>query len=142
MLCLILPSAQRWIITVVAMKFTPEIAAEMGRKSRLVVAQRRQQLEEAADIIKNLKENFLDRSADAAANGQYVQDTLSRTRKQLDRLFSLMEEEIDPQKLDRLASAIARLAEQERQLSGRPLPGSLRPRQEKSRRSHDVEPEV
>lgn len=96
------------------MKFTTETASEMGRKSRIIVAQRKQQLEEAADIIRNLKELSPDRSADSAASSQYVQDTLSRTRKQLDRLFELMAAEEDPQKLDRLASAIARLAEQER----------------------------
>jgi DNA-binding protein H-NS len=124
------------------MKFTPEIAAEMGRKSRVIVAQRRQQLEEAADIIKQLKENTPDRSAEAVASNQYVQETLTRTRIQLDRLFVLMDAETDPQKLDRLASAIARLAEQERQLSNRPLPGSLKPSQAKPRRSAEIEPEA
>jgi hypothetical protein len=49
-------------------------------------------------------------------------------RKHLDRLDELMMTETDPQKLDRLASAQARLAEQERILDGRPLPGSLRPK--------------
>lgn len=57
----------------------------------------------------------------------YTGDRLSRVRSQLDRLDVMMQTETDPQRLDRLASAQAKLAEQERQLAGRPLPGSLRP---------------
>lgn len=58
--------------------------------------------------------------------------TLRRVRKQLDGLFRTMEallaaEEIDAQKIDRVASAIARLSELERNLAGRASPGSLRP---------------
>ncbi len=37
-------------------------------------------------------------------------------------------------KLDKLASAQARLAEQERLLAGRPLPGSRRPERERPKR--------
>jgi hypothetical protein len=48
----------------------------------------------------------------------------------------MMMTEEDPAKIDRLASAQARLAEQERLLAGRPLPGSRRPAAEvKNRRS-------
>jgi hypothetical protein len=57
----------------------------------------------------------------------YVNERLARVRLQLDRLDKMMMSEKDPQKLDRLASAQARLAEQERILNGRPLPGSRRP---------------
>lgn len=57
----------------------------------------------------------------------YMLRRLTRVRGQLDRLDVMMQTETDPQKLDRLASAQAKLAEQERQLAGRPLPGSLRP---------------
>jgi hypothetical protein len=42
----------------------------------------------------------------------------------LDELFLA---ERDPQKLDRLASASAKLSELERIMAGRPLPGSHRP---------------
>ena len=52
---------------------------------------------------------------------------LLRVRKQLTRLDDLMDQENDPAKLDRLASAQARLSEQERILRGEPLPGSRRP---------------
>jgi hypothetical protein len=63
----------------------------------------------------------------------YVTERLSRVRGQLDRLDGLMATEKDPQRIDRLASAQYRLAEQERILSGRPLPGSRRPGREPAR---------
>ena len=47
--------------------------------------------------------------------------------------------ERDPQKLDRLASAQARLSEQERVLSGRPLPGSLKPGGRRARQPLSVD---
>ena len=62
---------------------------------------------------------------------EYRAKRLARVRKQLDRIDDLMDEECDPQKLDRLASAQARLAEQERILRGEPLPGSRRPAPER-----------
>jgi hypothetical protein len=43
----------------------------------------------------------------------------------------MMMSEDDPQRLDRLASAQMRLAEQERILAGRPLPGSRKPAPER-----------
>jgi hypothetical protein len=52
---------------------------------------------------------------------------LSRVRAQLTQLDKMIAEETDAQKIDRLASAQSRLAEQERLLTGTPLPGSLRP---------------
>jgi hypothetical protein len=70
----------------------------------------------------------------------YVGERLVRVRVQLDRLDKLMMTESDPQKLDRLASAQARLSEQERILDGRPLPGSRRPGKQKSAESHDIVP--
>jgi hypothetical protein len=39
----------------------------------------------------------------------------------------MLDRELDPAKLDRLAAALERLCELERILSGRPLPGSLKP---------------
>lgn len=57
----------------------------------------------------------------------YVEDRLARVRVQLDRLDKMALEEIDPAKLDRLASAQARLAQQEQFLANRPSPGQLKP---------------
>jgi len=60
------------------------------------------------------------------AGGRF--QTRFSVKLQLDRVDGMVMTEKDPQKLDRLASAQARLAEQERIMSGRPLPGSMRPR--------------
>ena len=59
---------------------------------------------------------------------------LSRVRRQLDKIDEMIASEPDPQKLDRLASAQMRLAEQERQLSGRSLPPTIRPAKSSSKR--------
>ncbi len=48
-------------------------------------------------------------------------------RARLHQVNLLMMKEKDAQKLDRLASAWSKLAEEERKLDGRPLPGSHRP---------------
>lgn len=70
----------------------------------------------------------------------YQAKRLGRVRLQLDRLDEMLMTESDPGKLDRLASAQTRLSEQERTLSNRPLPGTLRP-QRPSKRSREAAPE-
>lgn len=57
----------------------------------------------------------------------YAEKTLIRVRISLDESFEMMKGEEDANKRDRLASSIAKLAELDRQLSNRPLPGTLRP---------------
>lgn len=53
----------------------------------------------------------------------------------LDRLDGqLKATTLDGQCVDRLAGALAKLSEVERQLAGRPMPGSLRPRAAKDER--------
>lgn len=76
----------------------------------------------------------------AKPSDSYVCARLSRVRAQLDALDRLLAAESaadkpDAQRLDRLASASARLSEQERQLDNRPLPGSRRPAPEPPPRS-------
>lgn len=71
--------------------------------------------------------------AEPVAGTDYQDKRLNRVRKQLGKLDTLFRDEIDPQKLDRLASAMARLSEIERQLAGRPMPGSLRPTSKSSK---------
>ena len=86
---------------------------------------------------------------DAALNGDdYVARRLARVRAQLDTLDDLIAAEMasgkpDAQRLDRYASAQARLATQEQQLAGRPLPGSRRPGKDRGARpgpTSEVEP--
>lgn len=67
---------------------------------------------------------------------EYQKKRLMRVREQLDRIDDLLLSEDDPAKLDRLAAASMRLAEQERILAGRPLPGSLKPQAARSRRQY------
>ena len=110
------------------MSFTAEIAAEMGRKGA----------ETTNALLKQRKrDRELQRLADekhAELVATYEGKTLMRVRLQLDKVFENFMSEArsanpDAAKLDRLASAQARLGEQERQLAGRPMPGSLKPTQ-------------
>lgn len=71
------------------------------------------------------------------ATSHYQASRLARVRVMMDNIdkkISSLINEADAEvasAIDRLVSAQARLAEQERVLSGRPLPGSLRPRASK-----------
>ena len=66
--------------------------------------------------------------------------TLSRVRAQIETLLDDLGKERDPQRIDRLASALGRLNEIERQLAGRPMPGSLKPSAKQPRVTPQVEP--
>jgi hypothetical protein len=96
-----------------------------------------------------LKEREILRSLTATAmalprlepDDAFRQRRLERVRQQLNRLDEMAAKEKNPLTLDRLYSAIAKLAEQERILAGRPLPGSHRPskqRQEKAATAADA----
>ena len=70
----------------------------------------------------------------------YTKLRLTCVRQQLGQvdkaiLLESSKDHPDGQRLNWLASAQERLAEQERQLAGRPLPGSFRPREDRSARS-------
>jgi hypothetical protein len=95
-------------------------AREMAARSQEARRQRKMEREAAPEVPQTSPQSDDD-------NDEFVTARLVRVRKQLNRLDNLMETETDPQKLDRLASAQARLAEQERLMAGRPLPGSCRP---------------
>ncbi len=112
--------------------FTSANAKEMAAKSAEV--RRKAEQERLAFIAEH------GRTADAEP-ANYISERLARARKQVDMLSDMLECEEDPQKLDRLASALARLSEIERQLANRPLPGSLKPSQPRQQqRSATVEP--
>jgi DNA repair ATPase RecN len=68
----------------------------------------------------------------------YIQRRIARVREQIEMLSDMLDQEEDPNKLDRLASAIDRLDEMERKHAGRPLPGSLKPSQPKSTQRRDL----
>jgi len=68
----------------------------------------------------------------ATQTALFCEKRIARVRKQLEKIDAMISQELDPQKLDRLASAQSRVSEQERILSGRPLPGSRRPIKERT----------
>jgi hypothetical protein len=113
--------------------FTSANAKEMAARGNAAKARAKRQREEniaKANAIATLPPDEI-----------YKNRRLVRVRKQLERLDDMMERERDPQKLDRLASAQARLSVQEFALAGRPMPGSRRPAREKpARRPCFVEP--
>jgi len=74
--------------------------------------------------------------AEAQANGfsvepepdrAYVSLRVKCVRRQIESVNRRIESESDPMRLDRLVNAVYRLTELERVLSGRPLPGQLKP---------------
>lgn len=105
--------------------FTKENAAILGAKGGINSGiAKREAAQEQVEIV-----------AETSQISDYEVKTLVRVRLQLDMIFEQFIKEKDPSKLDRLASAQARLSEQERQLAGRPLPGSLRPTSKSSKSS-------
>lgn len=117
--------------------FTAANASQMAAKSHLARRTKTASAKLAAEDAVPLERLSAQKLATGAAD-PYVAGRLARVRKQLDRLDRLMCEEADPQRLDRLASAQYRLSEQERILAGRPLPGSIRRKQEPEARRQSI----
>lgn len=115
-------------------RFNAANAAEYGKRgnaAKIANAElARQQLAEQEEQAKQLPEEA----------SVYVSKRLVRVRLQLDRIDAMVLKEKDAQKLDRLASAQARLADQERKLAGRPDPGSYRPTQKPERSKPSLGP--
>jgi hypothetical protein len=109
-------------------------AALAAQRSAEVRKQRKLEAETAQEQAKQASA-ILHRSAT-----DHTEVRLIRVRAMLDKLDSMLSEETDPQKIDRLASAQMRLAEQERILDNRPLPGSRRPGKETRQARPEVEP--
>lgn len=103
------------------LRFTPANARLFA--ARGLESKRQRKLARQAIDVNGPQKTVKQRSA----SDEYLTKRLVRVRKQLSKLDQLIESELDPQKLDRLASAQSRLSEQERILAGRPLPGSHRP---------------
>jgi hypothetical protein len=115
----------------------------MGRaavKARLIRQAVKAQVEQEA--LERFYKDIQLRSAPVAAD-DYLNRRILRVRAQLEKLDQMLAAEDNPQAIDRLASAQSRVSEQERILSGRPLPGSQRPRLAKPAKASgsSVEPE-
>lgn len=65
--------------------------------------------------------------ANSPVDQQYIAQRLVCVRTQIERLNQRLEQEQDPVKLEKLINGIYKLTELERVLSGRPLPGQLKP---------------
>ena len=108
-------------------RITSATAREMAAKSHAARLQRRTSGTQAAETFTQTPQGG---PHDAA--GAYVFRRLGRVRAQLDLVDRAFEAEAtkanpDGQRLNWFAQAQERLSEQERLLSGRPLPGSWRP---------------
>jgi len=122
------PGTNRHLAAVsrVVTTWTPEQARAWGVKGREARAKRlalRRQLSAGLAVLPE--------------TAPWEQTLLSRVRAQASRMLDLMDVEStkaspDGQRLNWLASALERLAELDRVLSGRPLPGSRRPAPERA----------
>ena len=110
---LALPSLQRYQVPMALI--TSATAADMARKSHAARKAALDALRIAANPIP------------LPDPDDYTSRRLFRVREQVERLSDMLDEETDPQKLDRIACALARVSEIERQLAMRPMPGSRRP---------------
>lgn len=77
------------------------------------------------------------------SSDNYSDARLIRVRQQLDAIDNEIAEEFarrlpDSKRIKELSDAQTKLAEQERQLSGRPLPGTLRPSSKQPKRVIDI----
>ncbi len=112
-------------------QFTAETAADMAKRSWEA---RRKAEQEAA---------LKPQPAQPEPQLTYVERRVNRVREQIEMLSGMLDDEQDPNKLDRLANAISRMSELERQLAGRPLPGSLKPSAPRQQARRDMpEPTV
>ena len=116
--------------------FNSQNAREMAARS---AESRRRAAAEAAQRLSELQEASAQAATVTADSDDYVRKRLACVRAQLALLDARMLTETDPQKLDRLASAQSRLAVQEQNLAGRPLPGSLRQPTVREKRRQDQE---
>lgn len=104
-------------------------------KARAMVAQREQKRAEriAAQKEREALADSIIRSAPVTGSGDgkadpFILDSLVRCRKQLDSLYLKLEQEkLTPAETDKIASAISKFSEIERNLAMRPSPGSLKP---------------
>ena len=113
-------------------RFTAANARENAAKAH---ASRRQRLASGNSAAETFPQT--PQAGPHEATNDYVSRRLARLRTQLNSVDTAIEREVaksspDGQRLNWLAQAQDRLAEQERLLAGRPLPGSRRPREERT----------
>jgi len=113
-----------------------QTARELAAKSH-EARRRNKELRELAELEEQNKALM----APQTTPETYVDKRLIRVRAQIDMLSDMLEAELDPQKIDRLANAITRLSGLEREYANRPLPGTLKPSSKPSQaRPRTIEP--
>jgi hypothetical protein len=78
--------------------------------------------------------------AQADSSTLFTMAVLNRVRKQIETILASLEELPKPDEVDKLCRSLDKLMEQERKLSGRPLPGSLRPSSKPAKQSRSSDP--
>jgi hypothetical protein len=117
--------------------YTKEAAAIAGRKSAAILKQIK-----AAEAKRIAQLEQLAAKAKLQPSHEYLEQRIKNTRLTIERLEKLLMRAKNTQDLDKLASALSKLADLERVLDGRPLPGTRRPKADRasSRASMPVEP--
>ena len=120
------------------MPITAENARELQLKG---VAKRKENVQKLRDLADKPPEIIVLSSSPGTNSTEPFQvETLRRVRKQIEQVQDAMDNALEggkpnPVTIRGLADALARLAEIERQLAGRPLPGSFKPSSKSPRSS-------
>jgi len=106
-------------------RFTPEMSRRLQAKAQAArIAKRASRLAEQAE------QAALAEAAKAApvhVPDKYVSTSLARARQELDRLYhKLQDPELSPAEIDKIASAISKFSEIERNLAMRPAAGTAK----------------
>ena len=124
--------------------FTTETARQAAANSAIVRQSRRNAEEakvaQAEKIIAAAAQSPALAEALGVRNDEFITRRILRVREQIERLSALLDEEEDPQALDRIASAISRLSTLEREYAMRPAPGTLKPTQPKTPKHTQLPP--
>lgn len=125
-------------------KFTSETAKIAAQKS--AESRRQTPLRAVPTGYKVVPAAMVDVELNVPTGPSYAEQRLARVRNQLDLVDCRIREEAakqtpDGQLLNWLAAAQARLNDQERELSGRPLPGTLKPTAKPAKVSYDLQPQ-
>lgn len=118
------------------------ITAENAKNLALLSAAKRR--ENAAKFKEVLEINS---GLTAFRDAQLEESTVFRTsvhariRKQIESLLKMLEKASEPKEVEQLSRSLSTLMEQDRIMSGIPLPGTLRPSKEKPKRATEVAPD-
>ena len=122
-------------------RFSPENAREMAFKALEARRKNKEARKLQAEQDKLNQEIMLSKPLNLLDNADkaFIDKRIVRVRKQISKLDEMIDDCVDPKQIDQLASALTRLSELERVLSGRPLPGSRKPAAERPGRRSECQ---